>query len=146
MMNKKGLTAIELMAVMTIMGIVLTIAVINYRNLMVKANVESDTRRILTMVTSARQYSFTRKVQLHVAVDGKTVRIETEDGNLYEGLSFTGSTDFETEDDITFVSGFVTVTGTITSGGGSRAEYDCILFETNRIKAGRFVNGACDAR
>jgi prepilin-type N-terminal cleavage/methylation domain-containing protein len=146
MMNKKGLTAIELMAVMSIIGIILALGVINYRNLMVKANVESDVRQVLAMVSTARQYSFTRKIPLQVSVDGKTVRIETEDGNLYQGLSFTGSTDFETEDDITFVSGFVTVTGTIRSSGGSRAEYDCILFETNRIKAGRFSNGACDAR
>lgn len=146
MINRKGLTAIELMAVMSIIGIILAFGVISYRNLMVKANVESDVRQVLAMVSTARQYSFTRKIPLLVAVDGKTVRIETEDGNLYQGLSFTGSTDFETEDDITFVSGFVIVTGTIRSGGGSRAEYDCILFETNRIKAGRFANGACDAR
>jgi prepilin-type N-terminal cleavage/methylation domain-containing protein len=146
MINRKGLTAIELMAVMSIIGIILAFGVISYRNLMVKANVESDVRQVLAMVSAARQYSFTRKIPLQVAVDGKTVRIEREDGSLYQGLSFTGSTDFETEDDITFVSGFVTVTGTIRSGGGSRAEYDCILFETNRIKAGRFANGACDVR
>ncbi|GAB1535997.1 hypothetical protein ADMFC3_16280 [Geovibrio sp. ADMFC3] len=146
-MNNKGITLIELLAVVTIVGILLTMGTIGYRQLSVKANVESDTRQILALTNMARQYSFTRKVTLRVSVNDRVIKIVDADGNDYEGLSLTAKTPFETDDDITFTGGFSTVTGMIrSSGDDTRAEYDCVLYEANSVSAGRYDGENCNVR
>jgi prepilin-type N-terminal cleavage/methylation domain-containing protein len=147
MMNKKGITLIELIVVVGILGILLTMGTFNYKRLMVKANIEKDTRQILAVTNRARQYSFTRKINLFVKVNGKSITVEDADDAVYGDFRLNTGTEFVTDDDIAFSDGFVVATGMIRASVlNSGAEFDCVSFEANRIKTGKFDGENCDVR
>lgn len=147
MTDKNGFSLIELLVAVSIMGILMTMGFYGYSRLMVKSNIEADTRQILAAANRARQYSFTRKEILTLNLDGKNITV-TEGGNAYGDFSLTTKTDFEiiSEDGIIFRDGFSTAGVIRARVNAVRAEYDCILFEASRIRAGRYDGERCNVR
>ena len=146
-MNKKGLTVIELLVVTTILGIMISMATIGYRDHAVKAGIEADTRQILAISLLAKQYSFTQKIDLHMNIDdSRIIQVLDEDNNVFNGLEYTTKNDFTIDGDISLKNGFVTEGDTIrVTGQNTRATYDCVIYETGRIKAGKMSDGDCNA-
>ena len=146
-MNNKGLTLVELIVVTAIMGILLTMGTLGYRSLMLKADVESDTRQILSFTNTARQYSFTRKENLAVVVNGRQISVVDADGDVYDNFTLTVRTPFVTDDNVAFSGGFTVSQGMIRSAlENMKAEYDCVFYEANRVKAGKYDGENCNAR
>ena len=148
--NKKGVTLIELIMVTAIVSIMLGLAVINYQSYTKRSNIEADARYILAAANLAKQYSFTRKEHLKIHMkDDRTFEILDTNNRVYNSMDHRTKTKMANDPSgyIEIRNGFVEKEGVIrTLEGENRAEYDCVVFETNRIKAGKYRNGECNAR
>jgi prepilin-type N-terminal cleavage/methylation domain-containing protein len=147
-MKRLGFTLFELLVVISIMGVLVTLGLYGYNRLVMKTNIEADTKQILAMANRARQYSFTRKEVLKLELVGNNVRVLNKNGSVYEDLLVITKTEFQQPSggQITFRDGFTTSGMLRSKLSGYAAEYDCVLFESSRIKAGRLDGANCNVR
>ncbi|WP_022851356.1 type II secretion system protein [Limisalsivibrio acetivorans] len=147
-MNSKGMTLVEMIVTVSIIGILVTLATVNYSSIRRKAMVENDAKRIYALSNKARQFSFTWKdtLKLNIA-SGEASVVYADNGNVASGLNAELDTTFAKNGDITFKDGFVVITGSVTTAGSDTgAEYDCVLFQASRIKLGKLDGGNCDIK
>jgi prepilin-type N-terminal cleavage/methylation domain-containing protein len=159
-MDSKGFTLIELLVTITIVGVLLSIGTLSMNRMSTKARIENEIKQMYNMSNRARQYSFTRKVTLSLVRHTDGIVFNGEDGNQYADLavfvrnaddyavlSDNGTAAFFDEEAIVMTNGFVTKTGMLKSTITKyQPEYNCVLFESSRIKMGRLSGGVCEVR
>jgi prepilin-type N-terminal cleavage/methylation domain-containing protein len=80
-MKNKGFTLIELMVVITIVGILLAIGTINFSQWLRKANMEAQVKQMYTDVLSAKVDAMHRKVQINMNIYVNTDSYDTRDSS-----------------------------------------------------------------
>jgi prepilin-type N-terminal cleavage/methylation domain-containing protein len=78
-MKNKGFTLIELMVVITIVGILLAIGTINFAQWSRKANMEAQVKQMYTDALSAKVDAMHRKVQINMNIYVNTDSYDTRD-------------------------------------------------------------------
>ncbi len=152
---------IEMIVVLAIAGILVTIATLNFRNMTIKSNIESQIKQMYSDLMTARIEAMDRNTYHFVTLNANQYTV-TEDaaGNC------TNSSCSSVAGDITLLQttmtnaiqwniagkneiifdnrGLVQVTtGTISISDTVGAAYDCILIETTRTSMGAMGGGNC---
>lgn len=153
-MNRKGVTLIEMLVVITIIGILSGIGIGRYYDMRIKTSVENDAKRVYSISAKAREMSFTWKEELKLVYSSDVFKVvKNSDNSDVDGMSttldnpftFGGST-------IIFKNGFssITVSGTAAASGFLRynsnkadAQYDCVLYQWNRVRLGKYEGTNC---
>lgn len=163
-MNQRGFTLLELIVVLAVMGILLSIAAINFSNWMRKAQIEKQTREFISDLNTARSESIFRKKRHSIVLNGAATgytfrRYSSQDEDRSTGgtdiLTKTASYQFSKEDGSSAASrtflfdtrGFaatISDTGTIrVNPVNSGAAFDCVVIATSRTNIGKMVGGSC---
>ncbi len=149
-----GFTLLEIMIVIAIVGIVVTIAVSNFRGMMEKYRVEDETKQMFAHLMEARGRAMQRNRVFFVKIsaDGYKTFEDTNpapDGNnnLEVGsdmqvasvtakhpiISTGGLSDFRFNR-----NGIASVAGSIRISSTTQPDYDCITVNATRIKMGQY--------
>lgn len=168
-MKKNGFTLLELMIVIVIVGILSGLAVVNFRGLASKYQLENQVRELYADIMSARMMAMNknRAVFINLVATGQyTLYEDTDnDGTLNTGsdtqvvrqkpqaYSFFGTTvsnramTWNGNNPVEFNSrGLANTQGTICVYSTVNPSYDCMKISTTRIILGKLtVQGTCDA-
>lgn len=164
-MSQRGFTLIELIVVLVVMGILLSIAALNFSDWMRKAQIEKQTRELFTDLNFARSESIFRKRRHSIVFDASANgyafrRYSSENEGRATGggiLLFSKGTSYSfsradgssvANDIFQFdIRGFAPTpndTGTIRINPmGSGAAFDCIVIATSRINIGKMEGSSC---
>jgi len=161
----KGLTLIEILIVIAIVGILAVLSYASLREWNKSQKIEADTRKIYAGLLEARTKAFTEKVvcgaywestpikKIHFRCDNDTdgditdpngyVEIKTLSLNTEFAATFSGNT-------VTFYpEGYSTKWGTIyihSTTSPNTTEYNCITVSLIKIKMGHWNGSSCIAR
>ena len=161
-MNRHGFTLIELMVVISLIGIVLAIATLNFSSMNRKAGIERQTREILADLNTARLDSIYRK-QRHALIFQPASyimkRYSSQDEPYHGGdltknivLSKTLTYQITKESGSTLADriiefdtrGFTADMETVrVNPSYSGAAFDCIVISTGRTNIGNMQGGSC---
>ncbi len=145
MMNKKGVTLIEILVVIAILSIIAIIAVPQYNKWQKKYSIEDDTKTIYGIIQKERTKAFTQKISVYISVNGKILKI-IENGVQTETITLKNS----------FSGGPVNIDtrGTISgsrvyyngSVQGLNPQYDCVAINDIRVKLGEDNGSSCNVK
>lgn len=140
-MSVRGITLIELIVVIVLLGILLTLAVSALDSWRTKASIESDTKRIYALLQKARAIAFSRKADLSVRASSKTICIYNGT-NQIECVDlanpFSGSVEVSRR-------GYFSATGSIKYVGSTAVDvhYNCVVVSINRVRVGELDGNSC---
>ena len=164
-MNRHGFTLIELMVVISLIGIVLAIATLNFSSMNRKAGIERQTREILADLNTARLDSIYRK-QRHALILQPASYVmkryssqdepDTNGGDLTTGIVLSktlpyqittpsgGSLsgvfiEFDTRGFVANVSNTTICVNPMYTG----AAFDCVVVSLGRTNIGNMQGGSC---
>jgi type II secretion system protein H len=158
-----GFSLIELIIVIAIMGVVMTIATINFQSWQIKNSVEGQTREILADLNEARTNSFTQKKRYGIvfqpssyvimsyssasaAVAPLTAGNTLTTKNMKFGLTKAGASIVDTP--VVFETTGITFDWfTIfvnQSGADQSAAVNCIVISTAQVNMGKINGTACE--
>lgn len=164
-MRQDGLTLIELMVVIMIVGVLAGLGVVNFRNWIVRYSVEKEIKELNASLSEARLRAMTTN-RVHfvgLASGSYTVYDDTDPApNGDEALNTGSDTQVyppkTLEYPITWglalgvsviefgCRGLCNTNGTICIYSTAKPEYDCLRVSTTRIRLGKLSSqGACDA-
>jgi prepilin-type N-terminal cleavage/methylation domain-containing protein len=160
-MNNRGFSLVELVVIISIIGILSTIAALSFSSWMLKANIEKQTREMFTDLNSARSNSIYQKKRHGMILQPSSYIIkryssadESRTGDATKGVILTKNLTYP----ITSESGgslanqiiefdirgttndLVDIRATPVNSG---SPYDCIVISVTRINLGRMEGGAC---
>ena len=156
-----GFTLLEIMIVIAIVGIVLTIAVSNFRGGMEKYRVEGETKQMFAHLMDARGRAMQRNRVFHVQITDNGYKTFEDTDPAPDGDSnWTGSdtqvasvtvkhpiTPTGGLSDFRFNrNGIASVTGSIRFSSTTQPDYDCITVRETRIKMGKWNGTSCDEK
>ena len=158
--GRGGFTLLEIMIVIAIVGIVVMIAVGNFRGLMEKYRVEDETKQMFADLMDARGRAMQRNRVFHVQItaDGYKIFEDTDpapdgDSNLTGSDAQVASVNVKHTitptgglSDFRFNrNGIASVTGSIRFSSTTQPDYDCITVNATRIKMGQYnaTDNAC---
>lgn len=160
-MNQRGFSLIELMAVITIMGILLVMATLNFSEWMRKARIEKQTRELLFDLSTARSQSIFKKKRHCITFDASGTgyvfkRYSSENESRTAGgqdlYTKTASNSFAKADGGSLANkifmfdtrGYAIDTGTIRINPvDSGAAFDCVVIATSRVNIGKMEGASC---
>jgi type IV fimbrial biogenesis protein FimT len=158
-----GFSLIELVIVIAIMGIVMTIATLNFNSWQVKNRVEGQTREILADLNEARTNSFTQKKQYGIVFQPNSYVINSYSSasaaaspltagsmitskTLKYGLTKAGASIVDTP--VVFETSGITFdwfTIFVNQGTTNQtAAVNCIVISTARVNMGKINGTACE--
>ncbi|MGB9730930.1 MULTISPECIES: pilus assembly FimT family protein [Calditerrivibrio] len=141
---KRGLTLLELMIVLVILGIVLSVGVYSYESYSRKISVEDDVHTAYAFIMKARVASFTEKEDTYVILinqDGKALVMDN-DSDTNNG--FIERIDLKNRflQNISYFkfdkNGFADFQGDIRSYEDVGAQYDCVVISWSRVAKGKY--------
>ena len=160
-MNQRGFSLIELMAVITIMGILLVMATLNFSEWMRKARIEKQTRELLFDLSTARSQSIFKKSRHSLKFDASGTgyifkRYSSENESRTAGgkdlysktapYSFTKADGGSLANEIFMFDtrGYAIDNGTIrVNTVDSGAAFDCVIIAPSRINIGKMEGASC---
>lgn len=155
----RGMTLVELMTVVAILGVLLVILGFSFQGWLAKYKVEDQTKRLYTDITDARLRAMQKKRMTFVRLDANRYRTFEDtntapDGNGALDLAAdTGVADTNTAYTInptmTFSfdrEGLASFAGTIRLESALSPDYDCITVQSTRIRIGRFDGATCQEK
>jgi len=158
--GRSGFTLLEIMIVIAIVGIVVMLAVGNFRGLMEKYRVEDETKQMFADLMDAHGRAMQRNRVFHVQItaDGYKIIEDTDpapdgDSNLTGSDAQVASVNVKHTitptgglSDFRFNrNGIASVTGSIRFSSTTQSDYDCITVNATRIKMGQYnaTDNAC---
>lgn len=155
----RGMTLVELMTVVAILGVLLVILGFSFQGWIAKYKVEDQTKRLYADITDARARAMQKKRMTFVVLAANRYRTFEDtntapDGNAVLDLAAdTGVADTNTPYTInptmTFSfdrEGLSSFTGTVRLVSTLSPDYDCITLQTTRIRIGRFDGATCQEK
>lgn len=142
-MNKKGITLIEVLVVIAIMAILAAIAIPNYNKWQRQYSIEEDTKEIYGIIQKERMKAFTQKKPVTISVSGKVLTVSGVDNstiNLKNTFSG-GPINIDTRGTLNNNS----IYDNSTSQGLS-PQYDCVVVKGVRVSLGKFDGSDCNAK
>ena len=158
--GRGGFTLLEIMIVIAIVGIVVMIAVGNFRGLMEKYRVEDETKQMFADLMDARGRAMQRNRVFHVQItaDGYKIFEDTDpapdgDSNLTGSDAQVASVNVKhtiiPTGGLSYFrfnrNGIASATGSIRLSSTTQSDYDCITVNATRIKMGQYnaTDNAC---
>jgi len=156
-----GFTLLEIMIVVAIVGIVLTIAVSNFRGMMEKYRVEDETKQMFAHLMDARGRAMQRNRVFHVQITSNGYKTFEDTNPAPDGDSNLTGSDTQVASvtvkhpitptgglsDFRFNrNGIASVTGSIRFSSTTQPDYDCITVRETRIKMGKWNGTSCDEK
>ena len=158
--GRGGFTLLEIMIVIAIVGIVVMIAVGNFRGLMEKYRVEDETKQMFADLMDAHGRAMQRNRVFHVQITNNGYKTFEDTDPAPDGdTNLTGSdtqvasvnvkhtiTPTGGLSDFRFNrNGIASVTGSIRFSSTTQPDYDCITVNATRIKMGQYnaTDNAC---
>jgi len=157
-MNNKGFSLIELIAVMVVMGILLSIVTLDFTAWQRKSQIDSQTRQLFASFNQARIDSMQRKQRHSIVLQPNSFtfkRYSTDNENRLAGtIVETRNVSFQittlsgaaVANDITEfdIRGFTNDLNTFQINPvNSGSQVDCIVISTGRTNLGKNENGTC---
>ncbi|UOD34524.1 prepilin-type N-terminal cleavage/methylation domain-containing protein [Deferribacteraceae bacterium V6Fe1] len=146
-MNKKGITLIELMVTITVMAVLIAIAIPSFNKWLSKYQIEADTKDIYALIQDARAKAFSQKEDITIVVNANTTTVKKSDGSVISSIStktsFKSNTINITKRGI--ISGGSSILPTTVSG--LNPQYNCIAISDLRARLGYSSDGSnCNAK
>jgi type IV fimbrial biogenesis protein FimT len=164
-MHREGFTLVEILITIAILGILLLIAVTDFKGIREKYRVEAETKQLYADLMDARAQAMQRNRIFFVRFSGATGTSyatyedtnTAPDGNgIWDNTADTRVTNVTVEHTITtaltggvFVfefnrNGIASATGDIRFSSTAQPDYNCITILPTRIKMGQYIGvGAC---
>ena len=162
-MDKDGFTLIELIVVMSIIGILLAVATLGFVDWIRKARIEAQTREFLTDLSFARSESIFRKTRHSIVLNSAATgyafkRYSSENESRFGGMEIFSKTmkyTFSKQNgnsaaDQVFqfdVRGFAATPSDLdtirVNPVNSGAAFDCVVIATSRLNIGRMEGTSC---
>ena len=162
--DNRGMTLIELMTVVAILGVLVVILGFSFQGWLAKYKVEEETKRFYADLSDARGRAMQKKRNTFVDMAARQYRTFEDtntapDGNgTLETASDTRVANVTTTYTITPAltggvtqfafdrEGLATVTGTIRLVSTLSPDYDCITIRTTRLRIGRYNGAICQEK
>ncbi len=144
MMNKKGVTLIEMLVVIAILSIIAIISVPQYNKWQRKYSIEDDTKTIYVIIQKERTKAFTQKISVDIIINGKNVTIK-ENGAAVESITLKNSFSSDTIS-IDTRGTFSNTSVHCTDLSGLNPQYDCIVINNVRAKLGEWDGSSCNVK
>ncbi|ADR18074.1 hypothetical protein Calni_0161 [Calditerrivibrio nitroreducens DSM 19672] len=149
MINKKGLTLIELMVTISILVILLGIGIYSYNKYSIGRDVENDTYKIYSFIGRVRTQAFTEKTDYYVRLkDSFTLLMDndSDNANILEELKLKKSFS-STRNEYHFnKNGFILDNGSIKSDVAADVQYNCVKIEGSVYLGKQDSGGNCVAK
>jgi len=155
-MKQNGSSLIELLVVIAIIGVLLTIATINFRDWSMRYNIESQVNEMYVDFANARIKATSRNRPhfINLSPDRYTVTEDSDNNGTMEDtdtmiiekkvknpLNWAGA------DELSFDSrGLASLNKTVSVSNTVSASYDCISVSITRIGIGKMIGGSCAAK
>jgi len=159
--RRGGFTLLEILIVIAIVGIVMAIAVGNFRGMMEKYRVEGETKQMFADLMDARGRAMQRNRVFHVQITDNGYKTfedinpapDGDDNLTGSDKQVAGVTVIPTITRTAGLSSFrfnrngiASATGTIRFSSTSQPDYDCITVRETRIKMGKWNGASCDEK
>ena len=156
-----GFTLVEIMITIAILGILVVIAVSDFRGLNEKYKVEAETKQLYADLMDARGRAMQRNRKFFVLFSGMryTTYEDTNtppDGNgVWDNTADTMVANVTVAHTITTVlpgganafefsrNGIASVSGNLRFSSTAKPDYDCITIGPTRTKMGQYIGGVC---
>jgi len=159
----KGLTLIEILIVIAIMGILAALSYTSFKEWNTRQKIEKDTRSIYTQLLEIRTKAFTEKTtcgaywdstpikKIHFRCDNDTDDDITDPNGYIEIKTITLNTEFSTtlsgSSVVFYPEGYSNKWGSIYSNNPDNAtEYNCVSISLVKIKMGHWNGSTCVER
>lgn len=138
LISERGFTLIEMMVVVTIVGILMTIAMHNYRQASSISSINRDLNNITSFLQEKRLEAFAQKTTITVTATAKSL------STLANGAIAMENTFVVPANFVVNTRGLYTTTGTLRLASLSAgSSYNCVTVATTRVRMGTWNGVDC---